>query len=1114
MGAGGDGRDRVKRSWRLRLFGEPALLAPDGAQHLLERRSAALFALAALEPGIPRRRAAALLWPDSDEAHARQALRQQLLRLRKLAGVDLLEGGTSLRLFTGVEVERGAGPLLGSLDYGDEDELAEWVSRRRDGQRERAAASLRESLAAAEAAGDAHACVRIAAALVESDPLSEDHYRALMRAHYLGGNWASARDTYQRLREVLRHEFAAEPSAATEQLARTVGQAIDAASAAGIRQALPAAVLRPPRIVGREREMRSLRECWQAGRPAIVAGMAGAGKTRLLSAACSGRDDVLAVGARPGDAHIAPSVLARLVRQACARLPEPPPPGVRSELARLLPEFGAAEPARERADFTRLLRAIEAVIDAAAAAGVGTIAVDDLHFCDDASIDALESIVAGNARLRLLVACRREEAGPRAAAFLDSLVAKSDAGVIELGPLDEREVAELLESLDVPGLDPAALAPAIARHASGNPLFVLETVRLMIQEGSLAQRGGRLPAGSGMMGLIGRRLAHLSPEALRLARCAAVAGADFSTALAAHVLGTRALDLADAWSELEAAHVLKDGAFPHDLIHDAALASVPWPIARDLHEEIARFLEKSDAPAINVARHWQRAGRDRQAGFAFVRAAGRTRELGQWQELDDLLAEAAEAFARCSEPDARFDALVERAEASIYLDLGEAAARLLDEAEGAARTTEQTLRALHARAQYHDNRGDSALALEIATSGIGVAKTAGRQDQVVRFSSIASGALGELRRVDEAIALIEPLRDWAVANLEPEPLADYLIYSGIAYDLANRLADAVGAFEQARAVASSAAHRDLLALALSNLATTLSKGGRLTLAAQRGRQALQLWRESGSPRGTPMQTQALFAHRLRDIGHYREATALLEEALAEFRQTGGTWLWSTAHRLSLAYSHLGQHARAIKLFDAEPSGIATKAMAMWHAHRAEVLRASGADPSKPMSQALSLLGTDLDDGNNRLVTLFATAIAPPTEAEAMASSVAAWAAARERFGMAIGGHIRAAAGALAQGALDRAVPQVDAALRLFAEFEPDNFYRGEVWWVAHRVLAAAGREADAARVLEAGCEWVRSIAAEHVIPEFRDSFLRRNPVNRALLHAARRLHSGAPSDRA
>ena len=51
--------------------------------------------------------------------------------------------------------------------------------------------------------------------------------------------------------------------------------------------------------------------------------------------------------------------------------------------------------------------------------------------------------------------------------------------------------------------------------------------------------------------MIERRIGRLSADAVRLARCAAVAAPDFSIELASHVLGVRTLDLADPCAELE-----------------------------------------------------------------------------------------------------------------------------------------------------------------------------------------------------------------------------------------------------------------------------------------------------------------------------------------------------------------------------------------------------------------------------------------------------------------------------------------------------------------------------------------------------------------------------------
>jgi tetratricopeptide (TPR) repeat protein len=500
------------------------------------------------------------------------------------------------------------------------------------------------------------------------------------------------------------------------------------------------------------------------------------------------------------------------------------------------------------------------------------------------------------------------------------------------------------------------------------------------------------------------------------------------------------------------------------------------------------------------------ARRPKEASSAFVRAAARARAAGRRIEEAGLLGEAACCLEEVGESDARFEALLARAEAMICNDLGDATLAAVHAAEDAARTDDQRLRALLRKADYLGNCSDSAAAVETGRAGIALANKAKRKELAVLFSVVVAGGLCELRRVDEALALLEPFRAWAGTKLEPRSSIEFFIQFGIALDLANRLTDALGAFESAREIAAANGYKDLLATSLSNLATTTSKRGELASAVEFGRQALQLWREAEILKGTPLQTQTMLAHRLRDIGHYGEAIAMLEEALAEFRRAGTLhWSFSAAHRLALAYAHVGQHARALKLLGDDPAGLATKAQAIWIAHRAEVARLAGGAPLKPVRAALALLGGDLDDGNNRLVSLIASAIVPPEEGESMATAVAAWAAARERFGMAIVAHVRAAGCALALGAVDRAEPQIEAALRLFADHEPDNFYRAELWWVATQVFRAANRGARADRMLADGRDWITRIASEHVGAQYRDSFLNRNPVNRALLAAASRL---------
>jgi hypothetical protein len=83
-----------------------------------------------------------------------------------------------------------------------------------------------------------------------------------------------------------------------------------------------------------------------------------------------------------------------------------------------------------------------------------------------------------------------------------------------------------------------------------------------------------------------------------------------------------------------------------------------------------------------------------------------------------------------------------------------------------------------------------------------------------------------------------------------------------------------------------------------------------------------------------------------------------------------------------------------------------------------------------------------------------------------------------------------------------------AAMReLVAQFEqvqPADLYFAHAWWLAAQVFEASGDGDQALMALAQGALWVRRTALPNVPESFRDSFLQRNPTNRALLAAADR----------
>jgi tetratricopeptide (TPR) repeat protein len=164
--------------------------------------------------------------------------------------------------------------------------------------------------------------------------------------------------------------------------------------------------------------------------------------------------------------------------------------------------------------------------------------------------------------------------------------------------------------------------------------------------------------------LIQQRLTRLGPLALKLARCAALAGQDFSSTLAGEVLGLHPLDLADAWGELEEAQVLHDGAFAHDLIAEAALGLVPKAIARALHAEIGRILERAGGDPARVAAHWLAAAEPRKAAPHLTEAARRAHAAWQRGEAAALHEQAATILREAGDRRGAFDAYFAAAEAA------------------------------------------------------------------------------------------------------------------------------------------------------------------------------------------------------------------------------------------------------------------------------------------------------------------------------------------------------------------------------------------------------------------------------------------------------------------
>ncbi|MEU8802242.1 AAA family ATPase [Spirillospora sp. NPDC048819] len=260
--------------------------------------------------------------------------------------------------------------------------------------------------------------------------------------------------------------------------------------------------------------------------------------------------------------------------------------------------------------------------------------LDDLHWADDATIELMDHLVRHPPRARVLmaIAYRPAQASPRLAALVD---AAGPQGVrVTADPLTQSEVAEFLG----PGVS-RSRCEALFKASGGNP-FYLEALSKMGDGAGAAGRDGQRPRGgeNGVTSLtevppavraaLQVELSALPPEALLMARGAAVAADVFEPALAAvaaEMEQNAALTALDVLTGHDVVRPAPGGRFRfrHPLVRHVAYASTAagWRIAA--HSRVSARLSELGAPAAVRAHHVVRSARfgDREAIGTLVEAA-------------------------------------------------------------------------------------------------------------------------------------------------------------------------------------------------------------------------------------------------------------------------------------------------------------------------------------------------------------------------------------------------------------------------------------------------------------------------------------------------------------
>ncbi|MEJ8278999.1 BTAD domain-containing putative transcriptional regulator [Pseudonocardia spirodelae] len=340
----------------------------------------------------------------------------------------------------------------------------------------------------------------------------------------------------------------------------------------------------------------------------LVSGDAGAGKSALLAAFAAdlAADGWTAVTGRCPEIDGAPPAWAwREVVDGLLAVHDPPAE-VREQLG---PLRSPAGPGDAEATFWLARAVVELMV---AAARPLLLVLDDLHRAESETLALLRAVVAGAARLPVLVAAglRPAETGPEQAAALAAL-AEPTADRVELAPLAVADVAGLLARHGVPAAAPELVA-RVAERTGGNPLFVRELARLVAAEGPSAADDA-VPAG--VREVLRRRLSRLPATTRTALARISVLGRDLDTDDALDLATTPdGPDPLDALEPAVLGGMLVEPApgrlrFSHDLVRDTLYGDVPRLRRARLHAAAWEILarRRPDDP-VPLAHHALAAG--------------------------------------------------------------------------------------------------------------------------------------------------------------------------------------------------------------------------------------------------------------------------------------------------------------------------------------------------------------------------------------------------------------------------------------------------------------------------------------------------------------------------
>ncbi len=245
------------------------------------------------------------------------------------------------------------------------------------------------------------------------------------------------------------------------------------------------------------------------------------------------------------------------------------------------------------------------------------LVLDNVHWADDASLELLHFLarqahagaIDGHLFILATYADAERDDAPVLRSVEQSLASIGAARTVRLAPLSAEQTIELVQrTFGEPAAAVREFALSLHAWTRGNPFFVDETLKSLVESRQLAHRGGRwegwstesLVPSRSVRDVVLERVARLGAGARELLDLCAVLGARIRLATLRAVSPIAEPALLDDLDELRRANFLvevpgHDAAydFAHPLVRDAVYASLGRARAQGMHDGVAESLERA-----------------------------------------------------------------------------------------------------------------------------------------------------------------------------------------------------------------------------------------------------------------------------------------------------------------------------------------------------------------------------------------------------------------------------------------------------------------------------------------------------------------------------------------